>query len=65
VTVTLARRADIDLAAFARVAWNGENVTVAPRLAEWPAAGEFLAWWRPTPPQDLRRQRPLTTARTA
>jgi histidine ammonia-lyase len=30
VTVALARRADIDLAAFRRVAWEGEAVTVAP-----------------------------------
>ncbi|HEY2321017.1 MAG TPA: aromatic amino acid lyase [Solirubrobacteraceae bacterium] len=30
MTVTLACRADIDLAAFARVAWDGEAVAVAP-----------------------------------
>jgi histidine ammonia-lyase len=30
VTVTLARRADISLDAFARVAWEGEDVAVAP-----------------------------------
>jgi histidine ammonia-lyase len=30
VTVTLARRADIDLAAFHRVAWEGEDVAIAP-----------------------------------
>jgi histidine ammonia-lyase len=29
VTVTLARRADIDLAAYARVAWDGEPVSIA------------------------------------
>jgi histidine ammonia-lyase len=35
VTITLARRADITLAAFARVAWQGEDVVVAPAaLAE-------------------------------
>jgi histidine ammonia-lyase len=30
VTVPLARRADIDLAAFHRVAWEGEDVAIAP-----------------------------------
>jgi hypothetical protein len=30
VTVTLARRVDIDLAVFARVAWEGEDVATAP-----------------------------------
>jgi histidine ammonia-lyase len=45
VTVTLARRADIDLAAFARVAWRGEDVVVTPAaLAEVARRrAEFLA----------------------
>ncbi len=45
MTVTLARRADIDLAAFARVAWDGEAVAVAPEaLAEVDRRrAEFLA----------------------
>ena len=45
MTVTLARRADIDLAAFARVAWRGEGVVVAPAaLAEVARRrAEFLA----------------------
>ena len=30
MTVTLARRADISLDVFARVAWEGEDVAVAP-----------------------------------
>ena len=45
MTVTLARRADIDLAAFARVAWRREDVVVAPAsLAEVARRrAEFLA----------------------
>lgn len=45
MTVTLARRADIDLSAFARVAWDGEEVTVAPAALEVVARRreEFLA----------------------
>jgi len=45
VTLTLGRRADIDLAAFARVAWDGEDVAVAPAALEVVARRrrEFLA----------------------
>ena len=34
MTVTLARRTDIGLAAFARVAWQGETVAIAPEALE-------------------------------
>jgi histidine ammonia-lyase len=45
MTVTLERRADIDLAAFARVAWGGEDVTIAPAALKVMARrrDEFLA----------------------
>jgi histidine ammonia-lyase len=34
MTVTLTRRADIDLAAFDRVAWQGEDVVIAPEALD-------------------------------
>ena len=45
VTLTLARRADISLEAFDRVAWQGEEVRVAPDALEVVARRreEFLA----------------------
>jgi histidine ammonia-lyase len=55
VTVTLARRADIDLAAYARVAWEGEPVTIAPAaLAEVARRREqFLALVAADPERKL------------
>ncbi len=55
MTVTLERRADIDLAAFARVAWAGENVTLAPAAVEAIARRreEFLALVAADPTRKL------------
>jgi histidine ammonia-lyase len=55
VTVTLERRADIDLAAFARVAWGGEDVTIGPAALEVIARrrDEFLALVAADPTRKL------------
>jgi histidine ammonia-lyase len=55
VTVTLERRADIDLAAFARVAWAGEDVAIAPAALEQVARRreEFLALVAADPTRKL------------
>ncbi|MGH2896382.1 MAG: aromatic amino acid lyase, partial [Solirubrobacteraceae bacterium] len=55
MTVTLARRADIDLEAFARVAWQGEEVTIAQSALEVVAGRreEFLALVAADPARKL------------
>jgi histidine ammonia-lyase len=55
VTVTLTRRADISLAAFARVAWEGEEVAIAPEALEVVARRreEFLALVAADPTRKL------------
>lgn len=55
MTVTLERRADIDLAAFTRVAWGGEDVAIAPAALEVIARRreEFLALVAADPARKL------------
>jgi histidine ammonia-lyase len=55
VTVTLERRADIDLAAFTRVAWAGEAVSISPGALEVIARrrAEFLALVAADPSRKL------------
>ncbi|MGZ4166922.1 MAG: aromatic amino acid lyase [Solirubrobacteraceae bacterium] len=55
MTVTLGRRADIDVAAFARVAWQGEEVAIAPPALEVVARrrAEFLALVASDPARKL------------
>jgi hypothetical protein len=51
MTVTLARRADIDVDAFRRIAWEGEGLMVDPRALEqaWSRREPFLASSPQTP----------------
>ncbi len=55
MTVTLARRADISLDAFTRVAWEGEDVAIAPEALEVVARRreEFLALVAADPARKL------------
>ncbi len=55
MTVTLARRADIDIETFRRVAWEGEDVVVDPRALEGVARRreQFLAFVAAHPERKL------------
>ena len=55
MTVTLTRRADINVASFARVAWQGETVTIAPDALEVVARrrGDFVALVAADPTRKL------------